>query len=93
MRNQRQMGPGGKRREVVSEKLHDESRVLIRLLAERIEVRDGVIKGLFCERTRLLRQRENLVIEDGEIERKSKADRMSCRQMLDRKVLGRPVGL
>jgi hypothetical protein len=35
--------PEGK---VVSEKLHDEGRVLVRLLGEGVKLGDGVVKGL-----------------------------------------------
>ena len=84
---------GQKRREVVAKELHDESGILVRLLAERVEISDGVVKGLLRERARLLRQRKNLIIEDGKIERQPQADRMRRRQMLDRQVLSRPVGL
>ena len=46
---------GQKRREVVAKELHDESGILVRLLAERVEISDGVVKGLLRERARLLR--------------------------------------
>ena len=36
-------GPEG---EVVAQQLHDERRVLVRLLVERVELGDGVVEGL-----------------------------------------------
>jgi len=35
--------------EVVAEQLHDEGRVLVRLLVERVELSNGVVEGLFRE--------------------------------------------
>ena len=36
----------GPERQVVAQQLHDERRVLVRLLVERVELGDGVVEGL-----------------------------------------------
>jgi hypothetical protein len=36
----------GPEREVVAEQLHDEGGVLVALLVERVELRDGLVEGL-----------------------------------------------
>jgi hypothetical protein len=37
---------GGPEGEVVTQQLHDEGAVLVRLLAQRVQLRDGLVKGL-----------------------------------------------
>ena len=39
-------GVGGPQSQVVPEQLHDEGRILVRVLVERIQLSDGVIEGL-----------------------------------------------
>jgi hypothetical protein len=95
--------------EVVTEQLHDESRVLVALLAEGVELcngcvskmtitkrrrrwhvyskfgkrltSDGIVKGLLGEVASLVGGVEDLVVEDGEVEGKTKADGVGGRQL------------
>ena len=63
--------------QVVTEKLHDEGRVLVALLAEGIELGNGVVKGSLGKVARLVRRVQNLVVEDGEVQRKAETDGVS----------------
>lgn len=40
------LGVGGPQGEVVPQELHDEGRVLVAVLVERVQLRDGVVEGL-----------------------------------------------
>lgn len=66
--------------EVVAEELHDEGRVLVALLVERVELGDRIVEGLLREVARLLRLALHLVQEDGEVEREAEADRVRGRE-------------
>mmetsp|Transcript_72465 Transcript_72465/g.198547 ORF Transcript_72465/g.198547 Transcript_72465/m.198547 type:complete len:261 (+) Transcript_72465:279-1061(+) len=66
--------------EVVAEELHDERRVLVALLVERVELRDRVVEGLLGELARLRRLPLHLVQEDGVVEREAEADRVRWRE-------------
>ena len=76
-------GPKGK---VVTEQLHDESRVLVALLVERVELGDGVVEGLLGQLARGVRLLLHFVQEDGIVEREAEADRVGRRK------LGCPIG-
>jgi hypothetical protein len=60
--------------EVVTEELHDEGAVAVRLLAEAVELGDGVVEGLLGEVAGAVGRVQDLVVEDGEVEGKSEAD-------------------
>lgn len=72
------LGLGAVRRrpegEVVAEQLHDEGRVAVRLLGERVELGNGVVKGLLGEVARTVGRVEDLVVEDREVERQTETD-------------------
>merc|ERR1719465_248032 len=63
---------GRPEREVVAQQLHDERRVLVRLLRERVELRDRVVERLLREMARAVGRREHLVVEDREVEREAR---------------------
>ncbi len=54
-------------REVVAEKLHDERRVLVLVLLERVELCDGLVKRCLGQGARLIGLVEDLVVEGGEV--------------------------
>merc|ERR1711998_427381 len=70
----------GPQREVVAQQLHDERRVLVRLLVERVELGDRVVEGPLGQRARFLSLLLHLVLEDGEVERESEADGVGGRE-------------
>ena len=55
-------------RQVVAQELHDEGRVLVALLGQGVELCDRIVERLLCERACLVGAREDLVVEDGEVE-------------------------
>jgi hypothetical protein len=60
--------------EVVTEKLHDESAIAVGLLGQRVKLGNGVIEGLLCEVAGAVGRVEDLVVEDGEVERQAETD-------------------
>lgn len=72
------LGGVGRRPEgqVVAEELHDESAVPVGLLGQRVELGDGVIKGLLGQVARTVGRVQDLVVEDGEVEGKTQANRV-----------------
>jgi len=60
--------------QVVTQKLHDEGGVLVALLAEGVELGNGVVKGSLGEVAGLVGGVQNLVVEDGEVQSKTEAD-------------------
>ena len=62
--------------QVVSEKLHDQSGVLVVLILHTVEVRDRLVEGSASHCTSLLRVLEDFVMEDGVVEGKSKLERV-----------------
>ena len=65
---------GGPQCEVVSEKLHDEGAVTVRLLGERIELSDSIIESLLGEVACAVGAVQNLIVENGEVEGQAKAN-------------------
>ena len=63
--------PEGK---VIPQQLHDESRILVRLLIEGIKFSNSVIKRRLGNRARTIRRIEDLIVEHREVECKSKAN-------------------
>ena len=60
-----QRSPTPDRTHVVPEELHDQGRVLVRLLAQGVELRDRVVKGLLGEVARAIRRVEDLRDQHG----------------------------
>ena len=56
------------------EELHDERRVLVGRLQERVELGDHVVERLPREVARAVGRVQDLVVEYGEVERKTEAD-------------------
>ena len=67
--------------EVITEKLHDEGRVLVGFFVEGIELGNSVVEGLLGDRAGLVGSIEDLVVEDGEVEGKTKTDRVRRRKV------------
>ena len=67
--------------QVVSEQLHDERAVLVAVLVERVELGDGVVEGLLGQIAGALGRVEDLVVENGEVERQAETDRMCGRHL------------
>ena len=67
----------GPQSEVVTQQLHDESAVAIALLRKRIELRDGIIEGLLGKMAGTIGRVQDLVVENGEVECETEADRVS----------------
>ena len=72
---------GGPQGEVVAQELHDEGRVLVRLLVEGVELGDRVVEGLLGEIARLVALLLHLVEEDRVVEREAEADRVRRREL------------
>mmetsp|Transcript_64622 Transcript_64622/g.145771 ORF Transcript_64622/g.145771 Transcript_64622/m.145771 type:complete len:253 (+) Transcript_64622:311-1069(+) len=86
-------GPEG---QVVPEELHDEGRVLVRLLRQGVELGDRVVERRLGQVARPVRGVQDLVEEHREVEGESEADRVGRRQGLGgdgRGVLVRLEGL
>lgn len=64
----------GPESEIVTQKLHDEGAVTVALLREGVELSDGVVKGLLGEVAGTVGRVEDLVVEDGEVQRETKAN-------------------
>jgi len=60
--------------EVVTEELHDEGRVLVALLAEGVELGNGVVEGGLGEVASLVGRVQDLVVEDREVQSESETD-------------------
>jgi len=63
--------------QVVSQQLHDQGRVLVALLAQRIKLSNSVVKSLLGKMARLVRRVEDFVVEHREVESETKADGVS----------------
>lgn len=57
--------------QVVSQELHNQSRVLVRLFRESVQFGNGIIKGLFGEMTGPIGRIKNLIVKDGEVQGES----------------------
>jgi len=65
---------GGPEGQVVPQELHDQGAVAVALLGERVELCNRIIEGLLSEVACAVRGVEDLVVEDGEVQREAKAD-------------------
>ena len=59
--------------EVVPEELHDEGRVLVALLGERVQLGDRVVEGGLGQAARAVGRVEDLVVEHGEVQRQAES--------------------
>lgn len=60
--------------QVVTEELHDQSAITIRLLRERVEFCNSIVKSLLGQVASSVRRVQNLVVENREIEGETKTD-------------------
>lgn len=72
---------GGPQGEVVSEQLHDEGRILIRLFRQRVQLCNRVVERLLGQMTSSVGRVENLVKEHGEVKSQAQANRMCGRKV------------
>ena len=63
--------------QVVAQELHNEGRVFVALLAEGVELSNGIVKGSLGEVAGLVRRIQNLVVEDREVKCETEADGVS----------------
>lgn len=62
--------------QVITEKLHNEGRVLVALLTEGVELGNCVVKGGLGKVASLVRRVQDLVVEDREVQGKTETDGM-----------------
>jgi hypothetical protein len=67
--------------EVVTQQLHNESAVAVRLLGEGVELGDGVVKGLLGEVASTVGRVQDLVVEDREVQGQTEADGVGGREL------------
>lgn len=84
---------GGPEGQVVSEELHDQCGVLVALLAEGIQLSDGIVEGLLGQMASTVGGVQDLVVEDGEVEGQSEANGVGRGQLGDGDIRGVLVGL
>jgi hypothetical protein len=72
----------GPEREIVSEQLHDECGILIKVIVHIVQVCDGLVEGVTSHFASLRGVLLNLVVENAEIEGQSKSDRMRGRKTI-----------
>lgn len=82
--------PEGK---VISQELHDQRAVLVGLLAERVELGNGVVKRLLSEVARTVGRVEDLVVEHREVEGQTETNGVSGRKLGLGNVGGSLVGV
>ena len=68
-------------RQVVPQQLHNQCRVFVGLLAQSIQLGDGVVECLLRQPACAVRRIEDLVIENGEVECQPKPNRVGWRQL------------
>mmetsp|Transcript_15504 Transcript_15504/g.41572 ORF Transcript_15504/g.41572 Transcript_15504/m.41572 type:complete len:326 (-) Transcript_15504:6-983(-) len=83
----------GPQREVVTQELHNEGGVLVRLLVKRVEFCDGVVEGALSEAASVLRLALHLIHEHGVVEGEAKANGVGGRELGECHLLRHVVGL
>lgn len=73
---------GGPEGEVITEELHDDGRVLVRVLREVVELGDGIVESLLGELAGLVGGAHDLVMEDREVQGKTKTDGVGGGELL-----------
>merc|ERR1719433_2491169 len=79
--------------QIVTEQLHDERGIFVRVLAHIVELRNSILEGCASHLARLFRVRQHLILEDGIIQCQAKADGMCDCQILLCDILSILVGL
>ncbi len=77
-------GPEGK---IVSEELHDESAVLVRVLVQSVEFGNGIIKRSLGKVTSTIRRAQDLVVENGEVEGQTQTNGVRGREINNSNIL------
>ena len=72
-------GPEGK---VISQKLHDDSGVLVRVLREVVQLSNGIIERLLRQLARLIGGSHDLIVEHREVEGKTETDGVGGRKLV-----------
>lgn len=67
--------------EVVSEELHDQGAIAVRLLREGVELGNSIVEGLLREVASTVGGVQDLVVEDGEVESETQTDRVSWSEL------------
>ena len=62
--------------QVVTQQLHDQGAVTVRLLRQRVKLGNGIVESLLGQVASPVRRVQDLVIEDGEVQGKTQADRV-----------------
>lgn len=74
----RRLGLGAIRRcpegEVVAEELHDQGAVAVRLLGQRVELGNGIVKGLLGQVAGAVGRVQDLVVKDREVQGQTETD-------------------
>lgn len=83
----------GPKRQVISEELHDQSRILVALFGERVEFGNRIVKRLLGEVACTVGRIEDLVVEYRKVERETEADWVGGWEFSDRNVRRGLVGL
>ena len=73
---------GGPEGEVITEELHDDGGVLVRVLRKVVELSDGIVESLLGELAGLVGRSHDLVVEDGEVQGETKTDGVSGRELV-----------
>ena len=76
----------GPESEIIPEELHDQRAIAVGLLGQGVELGNSIIKGLLGKVARTVRRVQDLIVEDGEVERKTKADGVGGSQLSLRNV-------
>ena len=53
----------GPKRQIVAQQLHDQRRVLVRILRQRVQLRDGVVECALGDLARLVRLLEDFIVD------------------------------
>ena len=72
---------GGPQCQIVSQQLHDQGRVAVTLLAQRVQLGDCVIECTLCQLASSVRSVEDLKVEHREVESETEAYRVRWRQL------------
>ena len=83
----------GPKRQVISEELHDQSRILVALFGERVEFGNRIVKRLLGEVACTVGRVEDLVVEYRKVERETEADGVGGWEFSDCNVRRGLVGL
>lgn len=67
--------------QIVPEELHYQCGILVALLAESVQLGNGLVEGLLGQATSLLRSVQDFIVEHGEVESEPQPDRVGRREV------------